>query len=190
MIPRPSKRHCRLTPRQLAALIPAGPVPAIRATHDSFDLETIGVADSGRPMVMRQVVSTPIRKLLKQGAITMIEADAAATLRNDHDAAYGGSRCVLAAVQVDGGGRGVSEDRRMIHADRYRRAMRFLCPELRRVAYLGLVEAQGGIGATFLALGRMALPGASLTEQTGAGKGALVIVCRELAAFHGLGRAR
>jgi hypothetical protein len=67
-------------------------------------------------------------------------------------------------------------------------AMRWLCPELRRVASIGIVDATAGINATFLAIGRLTLPGASGAEQTGGGKAALVITCRELAVFYGLRR--
>jgi hypothetical protein len=182
-------RYHRLTPRQLAAMIPAGAVPSIRAARDAIDTEPVAIAETGRALLMRQVVSTPVRKLLKQGAITAIEADAANLLRSDHDAAYGGSRCILAATQVDGGRNGGgSDDARLQRSDRYRRAMRFLCPELRRVASIGIVDATAGIPATFLAIGRLMLPGASGAEQTGGGKAALVITCRELAVFYGLTR--
>ena len=66
--------------------------------------------------------------------------------------------------------------------------MRFLCPELRRVASIGIVDASGVITATFQTLGRLALPNASRAEQFGGGKAALVFACRELAAFYGMRR--
>lgn len=180
----------RLTAKQAIALIPGGAVPVIRMERGDIDIEPAVVSDkTDAVLVMRQVVSTLVRKLIKQGAITAVEAEAAGLLRFDHDAAYARSRSILASVQVDGGKNDCSAmDRVLQSADRFRQAMRALCPELRRIASLGIVDADVSATATYQTLGRTMLPQGNAPEQTGAGKAALVLTCRELAVFYGLRR--
>jgi hypothetical protein len=177
-----------LTHAQLRALIPGGAVNAHRAKRDDIDLETRALSDAGNALVTGEIVNTPVRKLLMQKAITLGEAWAAQAFKFDFDAAYASCVNPLSAVFVDGGsgdGTGAA-NRRLEHAQRYRKARAHLRSEMYRVAEAAILELpDSGIEATYTGIGREMLPDASVQEQRAAGKACLVLVIRELAVVYG-----
>lgn len=183
---------------QLEALIPAGAAADERSQHDELELEPVAIAETGRETVARQVVSTAVRKLVKAGAISSVEADAARLLRHDHDMAYCKSSSPLASLQpdswprVDGGvyDPSFSMMQKVEHGSRYGRALRHLGSELALVAIALVIEKPNLIGGSYRDVGRSMIYGSPAPEHNGAGKGALVIVCRELAVFYKLKRPR
>ncbi len=187
-------RESKLTTNQLETLIPGGLAAKDLSRHAEVAIEVAELSQTGRIMVARQVITTPIRKLLKQGAISVVEAEAAQLLSFDHDAAFAGGRSILAAAgdRVDGGRDPTSGmDRKLSHADRYRRAMAHLGADLARVAYVAIVEGVSpDLGGIYRGVGAAFLPNGGANEQTGGGKTAIVIACRELAVFYGLMRDR
>src|SRR5579885_2505187 len=95
---RRQRRHneARAT-QKLEQLIPAGGVTSERGQHDELVTEATARSLRGDAIEARQVVSSPVRKLLEAGAISTIEAGAAARLREDHDLAHMASSSSLAA---------------------------------------------------------------------------------------------
>jgi len=184
------KRRRNIITTHVPAFLPDELAPPQRLQHaQDWDVEE----EAG---LSRQVVSSPVRKLLKASAITMVEVDAAARLREDHDQAFAASSSPLAGIQagapprVDAGQLDYAEAavRRVHHAQRYGRALDHLGVELAIVAIALVIERADVAGTTFRSVGASLIGQATLPEQSGAGKGALVTVCRELALFYGLKR--
>lgn len=176
----------------LAALIPSGAASTHRAKHDELVVETIAKTRCGQPMVTRQSLSTPLRKLLDQAVIGEAEAEAAAMLRFDHDFSVASQTGSRFEPGVDGGGNGATAmERRIYHLGRLRGAMGFLGGELSRIAWVAIIERPLiDIAGTFRALGEDCLPGEHKPVVLGAGKALLVVTCRELAVFYGLKQQR
>ena len=197
------KRHARRrkkaamqtsqTDAERIALIPGGPVNPHRAARDQFDLEDRAVTDRGTALIVGQIVSTPVRKLLMQGHVSLEEAAAAHLYARDHDAAYASSSNPLgslsaACTRVDGGVADPSAriERKAHHGPLFRRASQHLRSEMASIAAAAILRHAGvGNDAGYAAIGSDLLPGASQQEQRAAGKGAVVLMLRELAVFYG-----
>jgi hypothetical protein len=192
------KRHRKYQPplREPEATLPNEMSTPERLQHgEDWAVEPLGGFEGGPTY---QEFTSPVRRLLKASAITLVEADGARKLREDHDSAYEHFSSPLAAVQakapprVDGGERDPHAAilERIECSRRYTRALRYLGPELSAVAVALVIERPTIIGRTFQSVGASILPGATAPEQSGCGKGHLVTVCRELAVFYKLKRQR
>ncbi|MFZ1106826.1 MAG: hypothetical protein WAN43_00575 [Rhodomicrobium sp.] len=202
------KRHARRrkkaamqstqTEDERLALIPGGPVNSHRAARDQIDLEDRAATDRGTALIVGQIVSTPVRKLLLAGHVSLEEAAAAHLFARDHDAAYASSSNPLAGLsaacaRVDGGvvDRAVIMERKAHHGIRFRRASQHLRSEMASIAAAAILHHVGAANdAGYGAIGADLLPGASQQEQRAAGKGAVVLMLRELAVFYGRRRPR
>ena len=186
------------TEAERIALIPGGPVNPHRAARDQIDLEDRAATDLGIALVTGEIVSTPVRKLLMQGHVSLEEAAAAHQFAKDHDAAYASSSNPLgslsaACTRVDGGDADPASrmERKAHHGLRFRRASQHLRSELASIANAAILMHVGAANdAGFTSVGADLLPGASQQEQRAAGKGAVVLMLRELAIFYGRRRPR
>ena len=168
---------------QKIALIPGGPVSAQRGRRDDIDLEVRGTTAKGAPIIMGQVVSTLVRKLLAQEAITLEEASAAWLYEHDYDVAYRSGKNILASLVVDGGGKGGADaamNRKAYHGNRFRQANARLGAEHSAIATSSILR-----GANFSALGADLFPNATQTERAIAGKAVFVLTLRNLAEIYG-----
>ena len=186
------------TDAERIALIPGGPVNSHRAARDQFDLEDRAATDRGTALIVGQIVSTPVRKLLMQGHVSLEEAAAAHLYARDHDAAYASSSNPLgslsaACTRVDGGVADPSArmERKAHHGPRFRRASQHLRSEMASIAAAAILRHAGvGNDAGYAAIGSDLLPGASQQEQRAAVKGAVVSMPREIAVSYGRRRPR
>jgi len=176
----------QLTEEQLESFIHAGPVPSEIRWHEEIVTEVIEKAADGWPMQVRQMVSTPVRKLLEQEAIDLAGIYGASMLRWDHDQALYSRMTGKWEMAVDGGGKDTSDlEKRVHHADRMHKAFKHLGYELGRIAWTSIIERPlGDLTATYVSAGQSLLPRSSKPEQTGAGKASLVLTVRELARFY------
>jgi hypothetical protein len=181
----------QLTEEQKLALIPAGPVPAAQACR--VEVETVALGNEARVLITRQVVSTPVRRLLAAGCITVAEETAAARFRDDYEAAYEGSRNPLERVQVDGQSGGGDIHGAMFH--KVRAAMRFdaaehtLGPHLTRILrQIVLQEVDAETSRSFAAIGAEMAPNVANSRlHHEIGRGAAIIALQQLAWVYGRG---
>jgi hypothetical protein len=180
-----------LTEAQLETFIHAGPVTKERRQHADIATEIIEKTSDGWPIQVRQMVSTPVRKLLEQEAVGFAEVFGATMLRWDHDMALYNRLSGKWEMRVDGGGMGMADmEKRLFHAKRMREAFMHLGHELGQIAWLSVIERPiGDLKATHTSVGQSLLPKGTGVEQRGAGKGSLVITVRELSRFYKLTNA-
>jgi DNA-binding transcriptional ArsR family regulator len=81
-------------------MIPAGAVNVRQSAR--VEVESVAVGERKNVLVTRQVVSTPLRKLLEAGLITTDVVGVAVQYREDYESAFQTSRNPLEVVQVDG----------------------------------------------------------------------------------------
>ena len=179
------KVETRITTEQAHALIPGGELDARGARRGRLALEVRAKTDRGAPLVMGQVVSTPVRKLLEQGNITEAIAHGPKLYVNDHDIAYSGMSNPLAALHVDGGtpGGAGGMERRAHHGARFREATVYLGTRLAHFARIFILEES----QDYRAAGALYLPNASRDDQRAAGRGYCSLVSAALADFYGSG---
>lgn len=189
------KRHARRrkkaamqtsqTEAERLALIPGGPVNPHRAARDRIDLEDRAATDRGTALIVGQIVSTQVRKLLMQNHISLEEAAAAHLFAKDHDAAYASMSNPLAALsaactRVDGGvvDRAAVMERKAHHGLRFRRASQHLRSEMASIAAAAILQHAGaGNDVSYTAIGADLLPrriaaGAARRRQRGRGSDA------------------
>ena len=81
-------------------MIPAGAVNSRQAAR--VEVENVALGENKNVLVTRQVVSTPLRKLLEAGLVTQDMVGIAVQYREDYESAFMTSRNPLEVVQVDG----------------------------------------------------------------------------------------
>jgi hypothetical protein len=184
------KKRPRLTDEQGRALIPGGPVDARGARRGRLALEVRAATDKGTPLVMGQVVSTPVRKLFDEGNIAEPQIHAVSRYVNDHDTAYAGMKNPLAALHVDGGtpGAGDGMEHRAECGARFRACNKYLGPRLTDIAAALILEHPNAqTGPSYVGAGALCLPNANRDDQRAAGRATLSLVTQEIAYFYGSG---
>ena len=173
----------QMTEAQMVACIPAGGVSAQQVAR--VEIETVTTGLNKNVLVTRQVVSTPIRKLMEAGLITSTEFGAAVRWREDYEQAFLTSRNPLECVQVDGERGGGDINAAMFHKSlceiRFYEIKDALSPSAARLlCAIVLEDPDAGVGATFTAIGAEIRPGISARQQQEAGKGRAVEALRQL----------
>ncbi len=181
----------KLTEPQLETMIHGGPVTKELRQHEDVITEVIDKTSDGFPLAVRQMIATPVRRLLEQEAVDIAGVFGATMLRYDHDIALYNRMSGKWEMRVDGGRSGVTDmEKRVFHASRMRDAFTHLGHELGQIAWLSIIERPlGDLKATHTSVGQSLLPKGTNVEQRGAGKGTLVIVVRELARYYKLVKA-
>ena len=179
------RNESAITVDQALALIPGGPLDARGAWRGRLGLEVRAATDKGTPLVMGQVVATPVRKLLEQGNVTEADAHGPKLYVNDHDIAYAGMSNPLAALHVDGGsgGSGGGMERRAHHGDRFRKATQHLGARLAAIARIVIIDEVNDPAA----IGAMYMPNANRDDQRAGGRFATSLITKSLADFYGSG---
>lgn len=178
-------RQTRSTREELESKIPGGAVTDELRRHAHVVVEPIAEDKMGFATVARQKVRSKFQRMQDEGVLTQAEAEAAEDLRNAADAYFRGTT-VAYQMRVDGSSRpGESMVAKMASAQKVNNALRYLTPELRRVAVAFILE---GIvphyGSTFLSIGSNILPNVKDEEvRRAAGKALVIATCRELAVF-------
>ena len=184
--------HHPMSEAQLVACIPAGGVSAQQMAR--VEIETVTTGLNKNVLVTRQVVSTPIRKLMEAGLITSTEFGAAVRWREDYEQAFLTSRNPLECVQVDGESGGGDINTAMFHkalcAIRFQDAEAALGPKnaliLRTIV---LEEREGGWSASFTAIGSQIAPAMQSRQQQDVGRGASIVALQHLAWIYEHGAA-
>lgn len=177
-------------------LIPAGPVPEAQAGR--VEVETVAMGEHNNALVTRQVVSTPVRRLLATGMIGAEHAAAAQRFSDDYELAYSALTNPLAKIQVDSEGGGGSIFAAMAHRAQhglmFAEAEMFLRARISRVLKSLVLSRshrdarasapETGIEASFGAIGAEFLPGASARDQRAGGRAIAVLTLMEAADFY------
>jgi len=167
-------------------LIPAGPVPEAQAGR--VEVETVAIGKNNNALMTRYAVSTPVRRLLQSGCISMSEVGAAQRFRDDYACAYLTSTnpldCVLASGDL--GSRSGSIHGAMLYkasaGTRYREAEIALGPHAARILRAIVLEDRDcGVEASFAALGAELSPNSSPRSQRDAARGASILALQQLA---------
>ena len=166
----------------MVSLIPAGASPRTFG----LDVEQVAVGLSKLVTVTRQVVSTPIRKLMEAGLITSEEFGAAVRWREDYEQAFLTSRNPLECVQVDGERGGGDINGAMFHkalcAIRFGDTEAALGPRIAHVLRIIVLEDRdAGPVASFTAVGAEVAPDASPRSQQEIGRGRSITALQSLA---------
>ncbi len=165
-------------------LIPAGSVPEAQAGR--VEVETVAQGNNNNVLVTRHAVSTPVRRLLQSGCISMSEVGAAHRFRDDYACAYLQSRNPLEIVLVDRDGGGGDLHGAMLYrasaATRYRDAESALGPYVARILRAIVLEDRDcGVEASFASLGAELCPSSSPRSQRDAARGASILALQQLA---------
>lgn len=182
-----TRPYGELTEAQRLALIPGGSVNPHRARRDDIALETRALTEAGGIAVTGEYVSTPVKKLLSLGEITLDVAFAALLYQTDHDTAYASFANALAGVFVNGGKRGGTGgmDTKLAHGQRFQKARACLSPSFATIADAAILCLPNQpIEPSFKGIGAFLRPGAPARSQQESGKTALMLLCQELARIY------